>query len=142
MTTKEDSKLNSNQLRLIDANLNRLREGIRVVEDIFRYVYNNKDVSLKLKKLRHQSRIDGYNELLDSRDIINDCLKQTTKSESSREDLYSILIANFKRAQESSRVLEEFTKLSLNNDSEVFKNIRYELYDLEKALINITSNSK
>ena len=27
--------MNENYLRLIDANLNRLREGIRVVEDIF-----------------------------------------------------------------------------------------------------------
>jgi len=131
-----------NTLRLIDANLNRLREGIRVVEDIFRYVYNNKQIASKLKTLRHQSRIDCYEELLDSRDIINDCLKQTTVSESNRADLYSILIANFKRAQESSRVLEEFTKLQSAQDSEIFKNIRYELYDLEKALINITSNSK
>ena len=96
----------------------------------------------KLKNLRHQSRIDIYDELLSSRDIVNDCLKQTTKSESLRDDLHSILIANFKRAQESSRVLEEFTKLESTNNSEIFKNIRYELYDLEKALINITSNSK
>lgn len=129
-------------MRLIDANLNRLREGIRVVEDIFRYIYNDKQIATKLKDLRHQSRIDLYDDLLNSRDIINDCLKQTTKSESSRENLQSILIANFKRAQESSRVLEEFTKLEAANSSEVFKNIRYELYDLEKALINITSNSK
>ena len=129
-------------LRIIDANLNRLREGIRVVEDIFRYIYNDKETAKKLKTLRHQSRIESYEGLLDSRDIVNDCLKQTTKSESAREDLYSILIANFKRAQESSRVLEEFTKLDSSNNSEIFKNIRYELYDLEKALINITSNSK
>ena len=142
MTTKKRLTLDDKQLRLIDANLNRLREGIRVVEDIFRYVYNDKNIATKLKTLRHQSRIDGYNELLNSRDIVNDCLKQSTKSESTREDLYSILIANFKRAQESSRVLEEFTKLEATNNSEVFKNIRYELYDLEKALINITSNSK
>ena len=45
--------MNENYLRLIDANLNRLREGIRVVEDIFRYVYNDKQTALKLKELRH-----------------------------------------------------------------------------------------
>ncbi len=134
--------MNSTELRLIDANLNRLREGIRVVEDIFRYVYNNKEIASKLKDLRHKSRIDIYDKLLDSRDIKNDVLKKSTASEQSREDLNSILIANFKRAQESSRVLEEICKLQPNNSSEVFKYIRYELYDLEKALINITSNSK
>ncbi len=133
--------MNNTELRLIDANLNRLREGIRVVEDIFRYVYNNKEIASKLKDLRHKSRIDIYDKLLDSRDIKNDVLKKSTTSEQSREDLNSILIANFKRAQESSRVLEEVCKLESNN-SEVFKYIRYELYDLEKALIKITSNSK
>jgi thiamine-phosphate pyrophosphorylase len=133
---------NHKELRLIDANLNRLREGIRVVEDIFRYVYNNKEIASKLKELRHKSRIDIYNELLDCRDIKNDVLKKSTTSEQNREDLNSILIANFKRAQESSRVLEEVCKLQSNNNSEIFKYIRYELYDLEKALIKITSNSK
>jgi len=133
---------NHKELRLIDANLNRLREGIRVVEDIFRYVYNNKEIASKLKELRHKSRIDIYDELLDCRDIKNDVLKKSTTSEQNREDLNSILIANFKRAQESSRVLEEVCKLQSNNNSEIFKYIRYELYDLEKALIKITSNSK
>jgi thiamine-phosphate pyrophosphorylase len=121
-------------LRLIDANLNRLREGIRVVEDIFRYIYNNKDISLQLKNLRHLSRLESYSELLENRDINNDVLKQSTSSEQSREDLNSILISNFKRAQESSRVLEEFAKLISTKDSEKFKHIRYKLYDLEKNI--------
>jgi thiamine-phosphate pyrophosphorylase len=120
-------------LRLLDANLNRLREGIRVVEDIYRYVFNNKSVSSNLKKLRHNSRIDIYEELLNSRDIQSDVLKTTTISEQTRVDLNSILIANFKRAQESARVLEEFGKLIDAKTSQNFKNIRYELYHLEKT---------
>ena len=124
--------MTKDNLRLLDANLNRLREGIRVVEDIFRYIYNDKQTSSKLKNLRHLSRLNNYTELLNSRDINNDVLKTSTKSEQSRDDLYSILIANFKRAQESSRVLEEFSKLISIKDSENFKYIRYELYDLEK----------
>ncbi len=122
-------------LRLLDANLNRLREGIRVVEDIFRYIYDDKETSSKLKNLRHLSRLNNNTDLLESRDIKNDVLKVSTSSEQSRENLSSILIANFKRAQESSRVLEELAKLLSVEDSENFKYIRYELYDLEKALI-------
>ena len=129
-------------LRLIDANLNRLREGIRVVEDIFRYIYNDKETSSKLKSLRHLARTKNYNELLETRDVANDVLRCSIKSEQNRDDLYSILIANFKRAQESSRVLEEFTKLTSIEDSENFKYIRYELYTLETVLTNITSNSR
>ena len=122
------------ELRLLDANLNRLREGIRVIEDIFRYVLDDKATSLRLKELRHKSRIENYNELLKSRDIKNDVLKKTTQSEQTRKNLNSILIANFKRAQESSRVLEEFTKLIDTKSSENFKYIRYELYDIEKNI--------
>ena len=134
--------MNKNHLRLIDANLNRLREGIRVVEDIFRYIYNNKQISTKLKSLRHLARTQNYYELLETRDVENDVLRESIKSEQNREDLNSILIANFKRAQESSRVLEELTKLSSIEDSENFKYIRYELYNLEIVLTKITSNSK
>jgi len=134
--------MNSNNLRLIDANLNRLREGIRVVEDIFRYIYNDKDTAIKLKNLRHLARTKNYTELLETRDVANDVLRSSIKSEQNRDDLYSILIANFKRAQESSRVLEEFTKLTSIEDSENFKYIRYELYTLETVLTKITSNSK
>ncbi|MEM5559034.1 thiamine-phosphate pyrophosphorylase [Arcobacter cryaerophilus gv. occultus] len=134
--------MNKNHLRLIDANLNRLREGIRVVEDIFRYIYNNKEISTKLKDLRHLARTKNYYELLETRDVENDVLRESIKSEQNREDLNSILIANFKRAQESSRVLEELTKLSSIEDSENFKYIRYELYNLEIVLTKITSNSK
>ena len=132
----------TNTFRLIDANLNRLREGIRVVEDIFRYMYNDKETALKLKSLRHLARLDNYIELLETRDVKNDVLRSSIKSEQNRTDLYSILIANFKRAQESARVLEEFTKLTSIKDSENFKYIRYELYNLEIVLTKITSNSK
>ena len=134
--------MNESYLRLIDANLNRLREGIRVVEDIFRYVYNDKQTAIKLKELWHLSRLENYIELLETRDVKNDVLRSSIKSEQNRTDLYSILIANFKRAQESSRVLEEFTKLISIEDSENFKYIRYELYNLEIVLTKITSNSK
>lgn len=118
--------------RILDANLNRLREGIRVIEDIFRYTYNDKEKSTKLKTLRHKCRIECDDKLLECRDIVNDVLKSTTKSESSREDLQSIITANFKRTQESSRVIEEILKLTNSHEAEKFKHIRYELYDLEK----------
>ena len=134
--------MNQSYLRLIDANLNRLREGIRVVEDIFRYVYNDKQTALKLKELRHKARTNNYNELLETRDVKNDVLRASIKSEQNRSDMNSILIANFKRAQESSRVLEEFCKLISIEDSETFKYIRYDLYNLEIVLTKITSNSK
>ncbi len=131
--TKEP--LSPELFRVIDANLNRLKEGVRVVEDIMRYRDNNKELSKKLKELRHKSRIDETLELLTHRDSINDVLRPSTSSELNRTDITSIITANFKRAQESSRVLEELFKLHSAEYSENFKYIRYELYNLEKEIV-------
>jgi len=120
--------------RVCDANLNRLKEGIRVVEDLMRYRDNNKELSTRLKQLRHIAKIDENLELLKHRDSINDVLRPSMDSELKRGDISSIITANFKRAQESSRVLEELFKLHSNEYSEKFKHIRYELYDLEKVI--------
>lgn len=143
------STLTPELFRVCDANLNRLKEGIRVIEDIMRYGNNNKTLSTKLKSLRHLARIDEYEKLLENRDSINDVLRPTQESELDRSDIESIIAANFKRAQESCRVLEELFKLHDAKESEKFKHIRYELYDAEKIiilgdyeLINATSNSK
>ena len=118
--------------RVIDANLNRLKEGVRVIEDIARYVNNDKALASKLKEIRHQSRIDDLQNLLNSRDSVNDVLRPTVSSEMNRDSLESIIIANYKRAQESSRVLEEMYKIVDPALSENFKSLRYALYQLEK----------
>jgi len=118
--------------RLIDANLNRLKEGIRVIEDINRYLYDNKTISSKLKELRHLAKIDNYLEILPHRDIQNDVLKTSVETEMIRENITSLLLANYKRAQEASRVLEEAFKILDPIKSEDFKTIRYELYALEQ----------
>jgi len=128
----EQSKL----FRLIDANLNRLKEGIRVIEDINRYLYDNKEVASKLKSLRHLAKIENYLDLLPHRDIQNDVLKESVKSEMERENIGGILLANYKRSQEAARVLEESFKLIDPEKSEDFKKIRYRLYSLEQ--INLT----
>jgi thiamine-phosphate pyrophosphorylase len=128
--------------RVVDANLNRLKEGIRVIEDIARYVHNDKELATSLKNLRHLCRIEPLEALLASRDSVNDVLRPSMQSEMNRTDLRSILIANYKRAQESSRVLEELYKIVDPALSEQFKNIRYELYTLEKKNLLDSNESR
>ena len=130
-----NTKLTPDLFRVVDANLNRVKEGIRVVEDILRYRDNNKELSSKLKELRHLSQVKETIELLQYRDTDNDVLRSSIKSELNRSGIESIIIANFKRAQESSRVLEELYKLDNVEYSENFKYIRYELYALEKKVL-------
>jgi thiamine-phosphate pyrophosphorylase len=134
------NQLSPELFRVIDANLNRLKEGIRVIEDIMRYRDNNKLLSKKLKDLRHKARVDEIVELLKYRDSINDVLRTSSKSELVRTNTLSILTANFKRGQESARVLEELYKLDNIEYSENFKYIRYELYNLEKEILLIESS--
>jgi thiamine-phosphate pyrophosphorylase len=127
-----NNTLSPDIFRVIDANLNRLKEGIRVIEDIARYLDNDKTLASKLKALRHKSKIDDLQNLLASRDSINDVLRPTVASEMNRSNLESIIVANYKRAQESSRVLEEMYKIVDPELSENFKSVRYALYTLEK----------
>ena len=130
-----NNQLSPDLYRVVDANLNRLKEGIRVVEDIVRYRDNNKELSHKLKELRHKAKIKETLDLLKERDSVNDVLRTTIKSELNRTDISAIILANFKRAEESARVLEELYKLHSAEYSENFKQIRYELYTLEKSIL-------
>ena len=119
--------------RVIDANLNRLKEGLRVVEDIKRYVFDDAQLAYKIKNLRHKAKIPT-NEFIQFRDADSDVFKKSTKTEQDRQNLDDIMTANLKRAQESARVLEECFKLINLELSELFKTIRYELYEIEKQL--------
>ena len=120
-------------LRTIDANLNRFKEGIRVVEDILRYEYNS-PIAKELKNIRH-IKIPNYDEIIKHRDSMNDILKPSTKDELKRDSIKDIIISNLKRAQESARVLEEIYKILDKNTSETFKNARYKLYNIEKEIL-------
>lgn len=127
--------------RLIDANLNRLREGVRVVEEIVRFCYNNKALALQLKKLRHKTVILETLSFLESRNTQSDVLTTTTlPTESNRSSWQDIITANFKRSQESARTLEESFKLLNLSHSERFKSIRYELYILEQQVQGIIND--
>ena len=131
---------NNLPLRTLDANINRFKEGIRVVEDILRYEFNS-PLAKELKSIRH-IKIPDYEEITNFRDSINDILKPSTKSELKRKNLKDLIVSNMKRAQESARVLEEIYKLIDLNISEKFKNARYKLYALEKDILNLIKTSK
>ncbi|PAF47739.1 thiamine-phosphate pyrophosphorylase [Helicobacter sp. 12S02634-8] len=134
---EEKTDLSSIQ-RILDANLNRLKEGIRVVEDTARYLQNDKELASKLKDLRHRASLKSFTLLLSSRIVTSDVLRDTIPSETRRDGVYGIVLANFKRAQESARTLEEYLKckeLQVFGESECFKNIRYDLYEIEKIFV-------
>ncbi|MCL2485730.1 MAG: thiamine-phosphate pyrophosphorylase [Endomicrobia bacterium] len=122
-------------LRILDANLNRCREGLRVVEDSLRYVLNDGALYKKIRNIRHNTdKIlrSGYASLIKERDSITDSGRKMP--ETIKKNLSDIIIANFKRAQESLRVLEEYSKAIFPENSPLFKKQRYAAYNLEKAV--------
>lgn len=125
-------------LRILDANFNRLKEGLRVLEEISRFVLNDRKETARLKRIRHQ--LDSLlkqmpfsrKELLRSRESQKDVGKNTHGCELKRDTLRDVYFANMQRAKESARVLEEFSKLIDIDLSGKFKKIRYSLYNAEK----------
>ncbi|MFC1504454.1 thiamine-phosphate pyrophosphorylase [Spirochaetota bacterium] len=125
--------------RIVDANLNRLREALRVIEEIFRFINNDKKAAAELKGLRHrfsvkQSYIAKYtSELISHRDIRKDTMKNvTTRTEKNKKTVREIFLSNIGRAEESLRVIEEFAKLFSKELSGAAKKTRYDIYKFEK----------
>jgi hydroxymethylpyrimidine phosphate kinase ThiD-like protein len=128
--------------RIIDANLNRVMEGVRVCEDIIRFSVNDEELTLQLKELRHNVfaaikdlRNEHLEELVASRDTERDVGTGSTDSEKTRDDIADLFLANTQRGKESLRVLEEVLKLFDRELSQRFKGFRFKLYEIEKQAV-------
>ncbi len=129
-------------LRIIDANLNRLLEALRVCEEVTRFILEKRSYTEELKNLRHESaraisasKSLKYISLIKARDSDGDIGKFTIKNELKRDDPHDVMRANMQRAKESLRVLEEFSKIIDKEAALKFKKIRFKLYSAEKVLI-------
>lgn len=121
--------------RLLDANLNRAREGIRVVEDTARFAWNDAALYKRLRGLRH--RLHGiteasYRELVLARESQKDAGR--TIKEGGRASISTVVSANLRRAQEAVRVLEEYSKVFASRAAGELKKVRYDLYQCEKRI--------
>ncbi len=123
--------------RIIDANINRTKEGLRVCEEIARFVISSRKLTLELKQVRHQltetSKILVERKaLLLGREALRDVGKGIKADELKRSNIGDIFFANVQRVKESLRVLEEFSKLINLSASVRFKALRYKVYQIEK----------
>jgi thiamine-phosphate pyrophosphorylase len=128
----------SKVLRIIDVNFNRATEGLRVVEEICRFVLEDRKLTLTLKMLRGELfqsiRVSDY-QIIRERKALKDVGRGLyPESEGRRASLEDIFRANMKRAQEAVRCLEEFSKMLRPGLGKVFKNIRFKLYEVEKIM--------
>lgn len=137
--TKETLGVSNGVHRIIDANMNRAKEGLRVCEEITRFLLDNRNLTSSLKEARHRmdailKRLSVNTELLRYRQSLKDVGSRLYMGEIKRRDCRDIFFANIQRVKESLRVLEEFAKLINKTVAIEFKNLRYDIYEIEKRL--------
>ena len=136
---------------MIDANLNRSSEGLRVLEDVARFLLNDAELSQRLRTLRHDLAQETKSlnvGLLSQRDSEHDVghphpippgERELNMETTSLQGLLDLVTANAKRVEESLRVVEELAKLpelSSMLNSASFEQTRFAIYTLERDLIS------
>jgi thiamine-phosphate pyrophosphorylase len=135
-----DSVETADIARIIDAASNRVREGLRVIEDYARFALDDPSLTRGLKDVRHRLKeaMTGFpaEMIIPQRDTKGDVGTHIMAvDEGIRTSPRDVLVANFKRVTEALRSLEEYAKLFDVWVSGRFEVLRYDLYTLEKRMI-------
>jgi thiamine-phosphate pyrophosphorylase len=128
--------MNDRVLTAVDASLNRALEGLRVCEDVCRFMLRDSRLSKMLKDLRHElaglaARFPG-NDLIRARNVAGDPIRHfDLADETVRTSPRDLFTRNLHRAAEAIRSIEEFSKLGAGG-SAGFQALRFRLYALEQ----------
>ncbi|MHC4693573.1 MAG: thiamine phosphate synthase [Planctomycetota bacterium] len=126
--------------RIIDANFNRGREAIRVVEDYCRFALNSVPLTERAKQLRHElsaavGKLDA-GRLIAGRDTPGDVgVGRKVDNQLKRTDLKDCFTAGCKRLTEALRTLTEVMQAINPDVAETIEKLRYDAYTLEKDII-------
>ena len=129
-------------LRILDANANRAREALRVMEEAARFLLDDAELSAQLKTLRHglAQALEPFPHLMHHRDTPGDVgTSITTPGEATRSSAPDVVVAAGKRLTEALRALEEYGKLTRQTPGgadfpQQIEALRYRAYDIEMAL--------
>ncbi|WP_019504039.1 thiamine phosphate synthase [Pleurocapsa sp. PCC 7319] len=123
--------------RILDANLDRAREGMRIIEEWCRLGLNHQPLAEECKQIRQELAQWHSWELRQARDTPGDVGTDLSHpQEEVRETIKQLLQANFCRSQEALRVLEEYSKLYDPQMAAACKQMRYRVYTIESSLLN------
>lgn len=128
-------------LRIIDANLNRIGEGLRVLEEIARLLLDDAALSQRIKDMRHEMvkvNLSLEQKFLEARNSEGDVgINLEASGEAKYKDIPATVVANARRVQEALRVMEEMAKNpGVPLESDKFKRARFNLYTIEKELFS------
>lgn len=129
----------NNDYALLDACLARSREGLRVLDEVARFVLRNRELFAKIKVMRHAlqnlEQLFGPAQLLAARAKTDLGEGRVIASEYNRRSLFSIVRANVNRITESLRVVEEFSKIYLPGQTVLIEGLRYDAYKIEREML-------
>lgn len=129
--------------RILDANLDRSREGLRIVEEWCRFGLSSTELAKECKQLRQEIAKWHTADLRAFRDTLGDIGTELTHpQEEERSSLQELLQANLCRVEEAMRVLEEYGKLYHPEMGSAFKQLRYRVYTLETNLMGYQRHQK
>ncbi len=126
--------------RILDANANRAREALRILEEAARFHLNDHLLTKLAKEVRHdltQALLHHLppTALVRARQTEHDVgTSITTSSESYRPSLRAVIQINGQRLQEALRSLEEYGKVQSPDFGRIVEKLRYRSYTLEQAL--------
>lgn len=127
-------------LRILDANANRTREALRVMEEAARFILDDAQLVQSIKQLRHDfshavtgSQVCAAMEA--HRDTPGDVgTTITTAGEQQRQSAADVALAAGKRLSESLRAMEEYAKVVDPTLASKLEAMRYRGYRIEQQL--------
>jgi len=127
-------------LRILDVNVNRSREALRVIEDYARFGLDDAEAASALKNARHLLRkfVEevGADRLLSERDVLSDVGRSIrTPDELQRLSMQEVVQAAFVRLTEAARSLSEYAKLISAEAAQAAESLRYAGYELQQRVI-------
>ncbi|MGB9743024.1 MAG: hypothetical protein ACP5JB_03735 [candidate division WOR-3 bacterium] len=141
MKHREPAGFRPGVAQLIDVNLNRLTEGLRVIEDLIRFRMESRSLLAQIRSIRTTLGVrlaPLRRAVIEFRRSGEDAGRSDRFDRMRRKSLEDVLLANFKRAEEATRVLEELFRLEQARgiSSPVnFKQLRFRLYSLERRAV-------
>ncbi len=126
---------------MVDVNVNRAREGLRVCEEIARFVLENPSLTRASQRLRYDltsaAQVSFLGPLVEARNARRDLGHPSRRGKSRlHKNLKALVSANAKRIQESLRVLEEFSRMKSPSLARTFAGLRFKAYSLEQDLLS------
>ena len=132
----EDKRLEQAIFRILDANFDRAREGLRIIEEWCRFGINSSTMANECKELRQDLASWHHHDFRLARNTPADVGTQLSHPrEEQRESIKHLLRANLSRVEEALRVLEEYSKLFDPEMASACKQMRYRVYTLESNLL-------